>query len=100
MVAVRHTPKAGAKLTGTEYEAADHHVVDALVDADIPATIARDSEVTAATHATISIANDAWPATCPSSLRWGIVVTDAQGRVEEVARGTLSVSPRTPGGVL
>lgn len=24
---VQHTPKAGAKLTGTEYEAADHHTV-------------------------------------------------------------------------
>lgn len=28
MGSVRHTPKAGATLTGTEYEAADHHLLD------------------------------------------------------------------------
>ena len=32
---VTHKPKAGAKLTGTEYEAADAHVV-ALAAGDIP----------------------------------------------------------------
>ena len=46
---ITHKPKAGATLTGTEYEAADAHIVS-LVDADIPATIARDTEVTAAVN--------------------------------------------------
>jgi len=46
-VSVTHKPKGGALLTGTEYEAADSHVV-VLADADIPATIARDAEVTTA----------------------------------------------------
>lgn len=67
MGSVTHTPKAGAVLTGTEYEAADHHVI-ALDAEDIPthshageditsgtvadgrvaSTLARDSEVTSA----------------------------------------------------
>lgn len=46
-MSVTHTPKAGPLLTGTEYESATHHIVS-LVDADIPATIARDTEVTTA----------------------------------------------------
>ena len=64
---VSHRPKVGASLTGTEYEAADHHVVS-LTAGDIPthshagedistgtvadgrvaATLARDTEVTTA----------------------------------------------------
>lgn len=68
MGSVTHTPKAGATLTGTEYEASDHHVIS-LEAADIPthshageditsgtvadgrvaSTLARDSEVTTAT---------------------------------------------------
>lgn len=67
MGSVTHTPKAGAVLTGTEYEAADHHVI-ALDASDIPthshageditsgtvadgrvaSTLARDSEVSTA----------------------------------------------------
>lgn len=67
MGSVTHTPKSGATLTGTEYEAADHHVI-ALDAADIPthshageditsgtvadgrvaSTLARDTEVTSA----------------------------------------------------
>lgn len=33
---VTHQPKSGAKLTGTEYESADHHVVE-ITAADIGA---------------------------------------------------------------
>ena len=49
-MALTHKPKAGAKLTGTEYEAADAHE-GVLADGNIPSTIARDSEVTAAVGA-------------------------------------------------
>ena len=55
MGSVRHTPKAGVTLTGSEYEASDHHII-ALDESDIPAGIARDSEVTAAINAVIDAA--------------------------------------------
>jgi hypothetical protein len=31
---VQHAPKAGAKLTGTEYEAADHHTITGVALSD------------------------------------------------------------------
>jgi hypothetical protein len=43
---VRHTPKAGATLTGTEYEATDHHIIT-LTAADVGA----ESSGAVATHA-------------------------------------------------
>lgn len=61
MATIRHKPKAGALLTGTEYEAADAHenitiagediTSGTVADARIASTIARDSEVTAAISA-------------------------------------------------
>lgn len=57
---VTHKAKAGALLTGAEYEAADSHVL-VIADADVPATIARDSEVTAAITA-LSTGSTAPPA--------------------------------------
>lgn len=69
---------------------------EALLWADLDDGITVEDE----THATIAIANDAWPTTCPASLAWGLVVQDAQGREVQVASGRLSVSPRTPSGAL
>lgn len=69
---------------------------EALLWADLDAGIA----VVDATTATISIAAGAWPDDCPGLLRWGIVVVDEQGRVAQVAHGSLRVVARTPSGEL
>lgn len=54
-MSVTHQPKAGATLTGAEYEAADHHVI-ALTEAEIPVEIARTADVTTAIAAVIDAA--------------------------------------------